>query len=64
MNGSIILPKLMRKCPNCGDYTLKETCQKCGIKTKNPNPAKFSLQDNYGEYRRKLKKEIEQKEKL
>ncbi|NHI91353.1 MAG: RNA-protein complex protein Nop10 [Candidatus Lokiarchaeota archaeon] len=56
------MPKLIRKCPNCGNYTLKGLCPQCHTQTKNPNPAKFSLQDNYGEYRRKLKKEIDQNE--
>ncbi|MHA1785067.1 MAG: RNA-protein complex protein Nop10 [Candidatus Helarchaeota archaeon] len=57
------MPKLIKKCPKCGEYTLSEVCPKCNTITKNPNPAKFSIQDNYGEYRRRLKKEIEEEEK-
>jgi H/ACA ribonucleoprotein complex subunit 3 len=53
--------KLLRKCSACGQYTIsKEVCPKCGGKTINPNPARFSLTDKYGKYRRKLKKMEEQ----
>ncbi|HUX99656.1 MAG TPA: RNA-protein complex protein Nop10 [Candidatus Deferrimicrobium sp.] len=49
--------KLLRKCAGCGQYTiLQEICPKCGGKTVNPNPARFSLVDKYGKYRRALKK--------
>lgn len=47
----------MKKCKNCGIYTLQEKCPKCGEETVTPHPAKFSPEDPYGEYRRKLKKE-------
>jgi H/ACA ribonucleoprotein complex subunit 3 len=45
---------LMFKCVACGIYTLEETCPKCGAKAKIPMPARFSPEDHYGEYRRKL----------
>jgi len=41
----------IRKCVKCGQYTLKEICQKCNVETVNPHPAKFSLQDRYARYR-------------
>ncbi|MFP3909382.1 MAG: RNA-protein complex protein Nop10 [Halobacteriota archaeon] len=47
----------MRKCGGCGTYTLKELCPKCGVSTFNPAPPRFSPQDPYGKYRRKLRKE-------
>jgi H/ACA ribonucleoprotein complex subunit 3 len=47
---------LMRYCPACRDYTLKDVCPRCGGKAVQNTPAKFSPEDNYGEYRRKLKK--------
>jgi H/ACA ribonucleoprotein complex subunit 3 len=47
---------LMRFCPKCQDYTLKDVCPRCGGKAVQNTPAKFSPEDNYGEYRRKLKK--------
>ncbi|ACS89641.1 MULTISPECIES: RNA-protein complex protein Nop10 [Thermococcus] len=47
----------IKKCPKCGEYTLKETCPLCGEKTKLAHPPKFSPEDPYGEYRRRLKKE-------
>ena len=46
------MAKHILKCPACNKYTLKE---KCCIETIFPHPAKFSLQDKYGEYRRKAK---------
>jgi H/ACA ribonucleoprotein complex subunit 3 len=47
------------RCINCGSYTLKETCPKCGSKTITTKPAKFSPEDKYGKYRRQLKIENE-----
>jgi len=49
---------IMRKCPNCKIYTLKEICPKCGGKTYMPIPPKFSPEDPYGKYRRMLRKEV------
>ncbi|HDI31646.1 MAG TPA: RNA-protein complex protein Nop10 [Thermofilum sp.] len=46
---------LIRKCISCNRYTLKETCPYCGGKTRSPHPPKFSPEDRYGEYRRKMK---------
>lgn len=42
----------MRKCPECGSYSLKDECG-CGSATATPLPAKYSPDDRYGEYRRK-----------
>ncbi len=47
----------MKKCKNCEIYTLQEKCPSCGEKTVSPHPPKFSPEDPYGKYRRKLKKE-------
>ena len=44
-------------CNNCGTYTLDEVCSKCKNKTVTKNPPRYSPQDHYGKYRRKLKKE-------
>jgi H/ACA ribonucleoprotein complex subunit 3 len=44
-------------CRNCGTYTLDEVCSKCKEKTVTKNPPRYSPQDHYGKYRRKLKKE-------
>lgn len=43
-------------CDSCKKYTLKEICS-CGKKTKTTKPAKFSVEDRYGKYRREFKKE-------
>lgn len=49
----------LRKCPVCRAYTLKDVCPKCGGATLMPMPAKYSPDDKYGVYRRRLKKEME-----
>lgn len=45
----------INKCNNCKTYTLKSICPNCSQPTTNPKPAKYSLEDKYGEYRRKAK---------
>lgn len=45
--------KHILKCPKCGKYTLKK---KCCEKTIKVGPAKYSVEDKYGDYRRKAKK--------
>ena len=52
---------LLRFCKNCGVYTLDKTCEVCKNKTISPEPPRFSPQDRYGEYRRKLKKSLKEK---
>ncbi|MBM4237358.1 MAG: RNA-protein complex protein Nop10 [Euryarchaeota archaeon] len=47
----------LRKCPKCQEYTLGETCPGCSSETIVPIPPKFSPEDKYGEYRRRLRKE-------
>lgn len=42
---------------------MKEDCD-CGGKAVSVRPAKFSLEDPYGQYRRKAKKEFLEKEGL
>lgn len=49
---------LLRKCPACRRYTLRAQCPVCGGTTLMPIPAKYSPDDKYGEYRRKLKREM------
>ncbi len=46
----------MKKCGECG-YTLEEECPNCDAGTFMPVPPRFSPQDPYGKYRRKLRKE-------
>ncbi len=45
------------KCPKCNTYTMKESCPKCNEKTLSPKPARFSLEDKWGKWRRQAKKE-------
>ncbi len=44
---------MLKKCPECGSYSLKESC--CA-KTENHHPPKFSIADKYGKYRRATKR--------
>jgi H/ACA ribonucleoprotein complex subunit 3 len=46
----------LKKCRRCGRYTFMEKCPKCGEVAVRAAPPKFSPQDRWGEYRRKLKK--------
>ena len=48
--------KNLRYCNKCNEYKLSEICSICNVKTISKYPPRFSPQDNYGEYRRKLKK--------
>ncbi|MDP2841711.1 MAG: RNA-protein complex protein Nop10 [Candidatus Methanoperedens sp.] len=41
----------IRRC-SCGRYTLREICPLCGRTTNYSQPARFSLEDRYGKYRR------------
>ncbi len=43
-------------CDTCKEYTIKEICS-CGTKTHTTRPAKFSVEDKYGHWRRIYKKE-------
>ncbi|MDD5110922.1 MAG: RNA-protein complex protein Nop10 [Candidatus Altiarchaeota archaeon] len=47
----------MKKCTSCGTYTLKAECPACGKIAASPHPARYSPNDKYGEYRRRMKKE-------
>ncbi|HHT75638.1 MAG: RNA-protein complex protein Nop10 [Methanomassiliicoccaceae archaeon] len=49
----------LRKCPKCIRYTLLEQCGICGTRTNVPIPPRYSPEDRYGEYRRRLRKESE-----
>lgn len=44
------------KCGKCNSYTLKDT--HCGVRTLNPKPPKYAIEDPYGKYRRKAKEEL------
>ncbi len=46
-------------CKNCGRYTLEKLCPKCKLETISIKPAKYSLEDKYGYYRRLAKKNVQ-----
>jgi len=50
------MSKLILRCAQCGRYTLNNKCV-CGGKALDPRPAKYSVEDKYGAYRRIAKKE-------
>ena len=41
----------LRKCSECGEYTLKDECKKCKEKTVLVHQAKFSRDDKYARLR-------------
>lgn len=45
----------LRKCQKCGRYTMMDACPDCGSKTKTAHPSKYSPEDKYASYRRRLK---------
>ena len=53
---------LLKRCLACKEYTLQDACPRCGGSAKPNRPAKFSPEDQYGDYRRKLKR-LDQGEK-
>jgi H/ACA ribonucleoprotein complex subunit 3 len=48
----------LKKCQDCGTYTLKDACGKCNATTRTVAPARYSPQDPYGHYRRMMKERI------
>ncbi|HLE54232.1 MAG TPA: RNA-protein complex protein Nop10 [Thermoplasmata archaeon] len=50
---------LLKKCLACGRYTLQDACPGCGGRAGNPMPPRYSPEDRYGSYRRRLKREGE-----
>ncbi|MFX0078035.1 MAG: RNA-protein complex protein Nop10 [Candidatus Hermodarchaeota archaeon] len=53
------MTKLLKKCSQCNTYTLnQEKCPTCNSSVKNAHPARFSIEDRYGSYRRKMKKNL------
>lgn len=47
----------IKRCNSCGNYTFEEACSSCGAITVGSHPPKFSPEDKYGKYRRRLKRE-------
>jgi rRNA maturation protein Nop10 len=46
------------KCKKCESYTMKQLC--CGADTVRAMPPKFSIEDKYAHYRRKIKMQTEE----
>ncbi len=58
------MPKSLSKCLKCGAYTMKEgSCPSCGAPDlRLVYPARFSVDDKYGRYRREMKRQLREKE--
>jgi len=56
--------KHILKCKSCGTYTIKSVCPECGKEAVTPVPAKYSPDDKYGKYRRKVKLPLLKKAEL
>ncbi len=52
------------RCPVCGSFTLKASCPQCQRRSLSPKPAKFSIEDKWGKYRRIGKQNLEQSKAL
>jgi len=50
--------KEIRKCQNCKIYTFKDKCPICNKKAVRVIPPKFSPEDKWGDYRRRIKRKI------
>ncbi|MHA2232272.1 MAG: nucleolar RNA-binding Nop10p family protein [Candidatus Hodarchaeales archaeon] len=50
------MPKRLRKCSSCGQYSLKTLCGICGNQTKISHPPRYSIQDKYARFRRALQR--------
>nr|MDO8116448.1 nucleolar RNA-binding Nop10p family protein [Candidatus Sigynarchaeota archaeon] len=54
------MPRTLSKCAKCGTYTmLGSPCKHCGSgDVRIAYPARFSVEDKYGKYRREMKRRI------
>jgi len=50
------MSRKIKCCPKDGSYTLSFKCPICGEKTRIAHPPRYSPQDNYGAFRRMMKK--------
>jgi len=48
---------LIKKCPVCKSYTMKEECDRCGVKTHVAHPVKYSPDDKYRLYKARIGRE-------
>ena len=53
----------IKYCPSCKEYTLEETC-KCGEKSIEKAPPKYSPENKMAVYRQKMRKSLLEKEGL
>ncbi|MHA2270615.1 MAG: nucleolar RNA-binding Nop10p family protein [Candidatus Hodarchaeales archaeon] len=51
------MPRRLRKCVSCGQYSLAKSCRICGNTTRIAHPPRFSIQDKYARFRRALRRQ-------
>jgi H/ACA ribonucleoprotein complex subunit 3 len=49
------MKSLMRRCGACSRYSLVEKCPKCGAATVIPIPPRYSPEDRYSSYRKRMR---------
>lgn len=45
------MKSLIRKCEKCGLYTMKDVCDRCGNRTSQAIPQRYSENDRFQKYR-------------
>lgn len=56
--------RLLKKCTRCNTYTMNpQVCPQCGGPVASANPARFSIEDRYGRYRRAMKQALSEQHK-
>ena len=51
------MTSLIKKCPVCKSYTMKDKCERCGVKTHVAHPVKYSPDDKYRFYKARIGRE-------
>ncbi|MBQ7702080.1 MAG: hypothetical protein IJT54_06725 [Candidatus Methanomethylophilaceae archaeon] len=46
------MPSSLRRCPSCGQYSMRLECKDCSSSTVPAHPPRYSPDDRYGKYRR------------
>jgi len=52
----------MLRCTACRTYTMKPRCPQCSHRAATPTPPKYSPEDRYGEYRRRLRELVQREQ--
>jgi H/ACA ribonucleoprotein complex subunit 3 len=58
-DGEIPVKSMMMRCGACNRYTMEQECPVCKGPVERRAPARYSPQDRFGKYRRRLTEEAE-----